>query len=237
MCICTVLVNNRRCLTVSYTSPMIRGVIFDLDGTLVHSLPGLTASLNRVLEKNNLPTHPENKVRGFIGHGIHNLIKRASPSGIDQNEQLSLSQQMSDDYATTWQAGSSAYPGVAKILRLLSRQGVPLAVFSNKPDRFCKEITDTLFPEILFEIVLGQRDGTPVKPDPTGALEAANILGFTPGQIAFLGDSTIDVATAHNAGMLAIAASWGYHDLPALKAETPHHIIHSIEELPAIFTV
>ena len=213
---------------------MIRAIILDLDGTLIHSLPGLTASLNRVLEKSGLPCHTEEKVRGFIGNGIHKLVERAAPSGSTQEQLKSLCQQMSDDYAATWRSGSSPYPGIAETLDQLSAQGIALAVFSNKPHIFCQEMTDTLLPAIAFNTVLGQREGTPIKPDPTGALNVAKSLELPPEQIAFLGDSTIDITTARNAGMLPIAATWGYHDLPALEAEHPAHIIHHIEELPAL---
>jgi len=213
---------------------MIRAVIFDLDGTLIHSLPGLANSLNRVLSAHNLPTHSESAVRGFIGHGIRNLIAQATPKGTSPKMQSQIVQETSDDYAKTWKTGSTPYPNIKEVLSELSDQQLALAVFSNKPDIFCRKMTDFLLPEIHFAEVLGQREGTPVKPDPTGALKIAQSLGFEPHEIAFLGDSTIDVATARNAGMLAIGASWGYHDLPALKAESPDHLIHSILELPQI---
>jgi len=213
---------------------MIHAIILDLDGTLVHSLPGLTASLNRVLSVNRLPLHPEEKVRGFIGNGIHKLVERASPAELDHALLDSLCQQMSDDYAASWKDGSAPYPGIAKTLHRLSQEGIELAVFSNKPHIFCQKMTDTLLPGIAFKTVLGQRDGTAIKPDPAGALEIAKRLALQPDQIAFLGDSTIDIATARNAGMLPIAATWGYHDIPALEAEHPAHIIHNIEELPAL---
>jgi phosphoglycolate phosphatase len=210
---------------------MICAVIFDLDGTLIHSLPGLTTSLNRVLKTNGLPTHSESTVRGFIGNGIKTLIDRAVPKNLNPSLKNSILQEMSHDYATHWKTGSSPYPGISETLQRLSEKGIILAVFSNKPDRFCREMTDHLLPDIPFIEVLGQKKGTPVKPDPSGALIIANSLNIPPQDIAFLGDSTIDIATAHNAGMLSIAATWGYHDLPALKAEHPAHLIHHIEDL------
>ena len=211
---------------------MIRAVIFDLDGTLIHSLPGLAASLNRILQANNLPTHPESSVRGFIGNGIKKLIERAAPSDCPEKTIQLLTQQMSEDYASTWKSGTSPYPGITTVLNELTQRKIALAVFSNKPHIFCQEMTDHLFPAISFTTVLGQRDGAPAKPDPTGAFNVAQSLNQAPENIAFLGDSTIDIATARNAGMLPIAATWGYHDQPALEAEHPAHIIHHIKELP-----
>lgn len=215
---------------------VIRSVIFDLDGTLIHSLPGLTASLNRVLEKAGLPTHPEQVVRGFIGNGIYKLVERALPTDSPTEDAQHLVPLMSADYAATWKEGTSAYPGIAEALHTLAKHNISTAVFSNKPDIFCQQMTDHLFPGAPFSIVLGQRDGTPTKPDPTGAFATADALGTAPQEIAFLGDSTIDLATARNAGMIAIAATWGYHDLAALEPEQPAYLIHHIRELLAIIT-
>ena len=210
---------------------VIRAVIFDLDGTLIHSLPGLAGSLNRVLTNNGLPTHAESMVRTFIGNGIYKLVERAVPDSYSSEDIKSIASQMSEDYAATWKQGTSPYPGVPEVLKTLLDQNTGIAVFSNKPHIFCKEMTDFLFPEVTFSSVIGQREGVPVKPDPTGALDVAKSLGVSPDEIAFLGDSSIDLATAHNSGMLSIAATWGYHDVPALEAESPAHMINFIEEL------
>jgi phosphoglycolate phosphatase len=220
---------------------VIRAVIFDLDGTLIHSLPGLAGSLNRVLTKNGLSTHPESVVRTFIGNGMYKLVERAvseraTLDNYSSEDLKSIASQMSEDYATTWKQGTSPYAGVPEVLKTLLGQNTGIAVFSNKPHIFCKEMTDFLFPEVTFSSVIGQREGVPVKPDPTGALDVAKSLGVSPDEIAFVGDSTIDLATAHNSGMLSIAATWGYHDVPALEAESPAHLVNSIEELLPIIT-
>ncbi|MBT8036042.1 MAG: HAD hydrolase-like protein [Verrucomicrobiae bacterium] len=210
---------------------VIRSVIFDLDGTLIHSLPGLAASLNRVLKMTQLPTHPEQVVRTFIGNGIHKLVERAVPAGYATEDIPELVSAMSADYAATWKEGTTRYPGTAETLSILADQQIRTAVFSNKPDVFCRQITDHLFPDTSFSIVLGQRQGTPTKPDPEGAHVTARALGDKPQEIAFVGDSTIDLSTARNAAMIPVAATWGYHDLAALESENPRHIIHRIEDL------
>ncbi|MDC0088239.1 HAD family hydrolase [Akkermansiaceae bacterium] len=215
---------------------MTRAVIFDLDGTLINSLPGIASSLNRVLKSHTLPTHEEKVVRTFIGDGIAKLVQRAVPNDYPEADLQNLIQMMMDDYAATWKEGSLPYDRVTETLQNLLHQKIGIAVFSNKPDIYCKEITDALFPTIPFTKVLGQREGVPVKPDPTGAFDVASDLDLPIESIAYLGDSTIDVHTAKNAGMLSIAASWGYHDLPALEATDPDHLIHSIEQLLPIIS-
>lgn len=210
---------------------MIRAVIFDLDGTLVHSLPGIAASLNRTLEQHSLPTHPESSVRGFIGDGMRMLIQRALPEPISEKDLDSMVVSLKEDYTLTWQSGTSPYPGVTDLLTALSERGTDIAVFSNKPHIFCQKITDTLFPKVTFSKVLGQRDGIASKPDPTGALDIAKDLDISVSEIAFLGDSTVDLITAKNADMIPVAATWGYHDGPALTAENPAYSIDHISEL------
>lgn len=215
---------------------VIHAVIFDLDGTLVHSLPGIAGSLNRVLEKSGMPTHSEAAVRGFIGNGMRVLLDRAMSTQVTEKELDGMVKQLKDDYARTWLQGTAPYPGVTEVLATLRDQGIGTAVFSNKPHIFCQEITDTLFPDITFSKVLGQRDGIAAKPDPTGAFDIANELKTPPAEIAFLGDSTIDLVTAENAGMIPVAATWGYHDRPRLAAESPAYSIDDISELLSIFT-
>ncbi|MGB1259058.1 MAG: HAD family hydrolase [Akkermansiaceae bacterium] len=216
-------------------------VIFDLDGTLIHSLPSLAGSLNRVLEANNYPTHSEAAVRRFIGNGVRKLIERALPESISPLSSPDLMEPLvhavSEDYHRTWQNGTYPYPGVTNCLATLQAASIPLAVVSNKPDEFCRVITDALFPSVEFSTVVGQLPGVPAKPDPTSSLKAAADMRRSPEDIWFLGDSTIDLITAKNAGMVSVAATWGYHDHPALIAEAPCHSIDSIAEFPALLGI
>lgn len=215
-------------------SGVIRAVIFDLDGTLVHSLSGIAHALNTTLERHQLPTHAEEKVRTFIGDGITKLVERACP-GSYQNEQISaLTEEVSAEYSTTWQHGTTPYPEVSKTLKMLLESGIKIAVLSNKPHTFCQKMTDFIFPDISFTAVVGQHEGLPTKPDPTSALQLANILKLSPDKIAFVGDSTIDIITARRAGMQSIAATWGYHDLDDLISECPDYRIDTISELSEI---
>lgn len=213
---------------------VIRAVIFDLDGTLVNSLSGIATALNRVLHARGLPTHAESSVRTFIGNGIVKLVERALPAGFSPEQIRHIARDVGEDYASSWREGTTVYPGVTRVLGELLSRGVSIAVLSNKPDEFCKEMTDFLFPGIAFAAVSGHREGTPLKPDPTAALAMAQTLGVAPEETAFVGDSTVDIDTAREAGMIAVACSWGYHDLPALEATSPDHLMGHISELVTI---
>lgn len=214
---------------------MKHGLIFDLDGTLVNSLQGIAASLNRVLSRSGLPTHSHAAVRGFIGNGARVLIERAGPEDADESLLLLLEQGFKDDYADTWPDGTFSYDGIPLLLETLQSRGYPLAVLSNKPHPFTQEIVARVFPHIQFTAVLGQRPGIPHKPDPAGALEISDIFGLAPGDCTVIGDSTHDLETAHHAGMRSVAVTWGFHDRERLVRASPGGIAANPEQLLARF--
>jgi phosphoglycolate phosphatase len=209
-------------------------LIFDLDGTLVDSLPGIAASLNRTLTAHGLPGHSDARVRSFIGDGIRNLMLRAIAKGAEPATVESLLELYRKDYALSWKSGSTVYPGVASLLDELQRAGFEMAILSNKVHDFTVEMVGAMFPAIRFAAVLGQRDGIPHKPHPAGALQLADMLGAAAENCVVIGDSTIDLETAANAGMRGIAVTWGYHDRDALVAAGATRLIEHPSELPAL---
>lgn len=208
---------------------MQTALIFDLDGTLVESLPGIAASLNRALELHGLPCHSHAAIRSFIGDGAKNLVARALSGVVRLDLAEGVLKCFAADYAISWPSGTAAYPGIHELLASLNARGIPLAVLSNKPHPFTAQIVAKLFPENTFRAVLGNREGLPHKPDPTGALEIAATLGTAPENCTLIGDSTMDLDTAKNAGMKSIAVTWGYHDAHRLSAADA--IAENVEEL------
>ena len=194
-----------------------RAFIFDLDGTLVESLPGIATALNRALTAQGLPTHEETAVRHFIVNGSWMLCRRAAPDQDDTSIDA-IETRFFQEYATAWREGTHPFPGIVPLLETLTAHGIPLAVFSNKPHPFTIDIVAALFPHIPFTTVLGHQPDAPRKPDPAGALEIAAALQLPPADILFVGDSTVDFETAVNAGMPPLLVDWGYHDHAALAA-------------------
>lgn len=209
----------------------MRALIFDLDGTLVESLPGIAASLNRALNQHGLPGQSHDNVRSFIGDGAIKLVQRAlsTVSRIDLTD--SVVKNFASDYAISWPTGTSVYPGILELLAELESRGVPLAVLSNKPHAFTTKIVETLFPDTHFAEVLGNHENLPHKPDPTGAIKIAKSLGIPPEYCTIIGDSTMDLDTAKNAGMRSVAVTWGYHDKESLG--DADLIVDSVSELSA----
>lgn len=214
---------------------MYSHIIFDLDGTLVESLPGIATALNAALSELSLPTHPEAAVRLFIGDGSHMLCKRAAP---DQTEDFinTLHASFLKEYALNWKSGTHVYSGITELINALKEMNCTLSVLTNKPQDFASEIVDYLFQGNPFDLVLGHRQGCALKPDPSGVHELLGDLGHSTANSILVGDSTIDIVTARNAGISSVAVTWGYHDKARLAAVSPQHTAHTIEQLLQIFT-
>lgn len=208
------------------------GIIFDLDGTLVDSLPGIAEALNAALATEGLPGHLEQVVRGFVGDGLETTVWRACPTQLRGHELVArLVEAFRAFYQDCWRRGTRTYPGVPELLAELDADGALLAVLSNKSHAFTVEMVAEIFPERSFTAVFGLRPGMAQKPDPSGALEIADAFGKQPAQCRLIGDSTIDIETARNAGMRSCAVTWGYHDAPRLLAAAPDVVVADVDAL------
>ncbi len=130
-------------------------VIFDLDGTLLDTLEDLAASMTRTLKARGFPVHPVDSYRYFVGQGMLNLARAALPEGTDAAATDAVREAMEADYDRNWAVATRPYPGVLDMLARLREKGLPLAVFSNKPDRFTKAVVERFFPAGMFAQVQG----------------------------------------------------------------------------------
>lgn len=208
-------------------------VIFDLDGTLADALEDVADAVNRILRAERFPEHDYSAYELMIGRGIRNLVSEALPP--DQRGEVTVERcftAMIADYRENYLVRTRLYDGVAELLRGLRLRGVRLAVFSNKADDLTRRIVQTLIRAGTFEVVMGARPETPLKPDPAGALLIAQCMGLTPEHIVYVGDSGIDMLTAKRAGMIAVGASWGFRDEAELVAQGADLVIdHPLELL------
>jgi phosphoglycolate phosphatase len=195
---------------------VLPALIFDLDGTLIDSLPGIAASLNHALADRGLPVHPLPAVRSFIGNGSLELARRSLPPGSPDSLAPQVEAGFRQHYAAHWPSGTFLYPGIAAMVRDLAAAGHPLAVLSNKPHPFTVEIVRHFFPDEPFDEVLGHAPEHPRKPAPDSALQLLARWGVRPRDARFVGDSTVDRETAGRAGIPFIGVAWGYHPPDAL---------------------
>ena len=201
------------------SKPDLEGVLFDLDGTLVDTLEDIAAALNAVLAAHALAQHGLAACKAMVGWGMRNLVTAALPEARrDADTVDALTQEMMAAYGARPLERSRPYPGMGELLAELRRRRIPSVVLSNKPDALTALIVDGLFPEHIFVEIQGERPGVPRKPDPAAALALCARLGLEPARVLFLGDSAVDVETAHRAGMPCAGALWGFRGREELAA-------------------
>ncbi|MEW9679864.1 HAD family hydrolase [Pseudomonas sp. TE50-2] len=198
----------------------IRAVLFDLDGTLVDTLPDIAWCLNHVLTLHGLRTLQPDEVRGMIGGGVAAMLERAAVS-LDAEQR----QRLHDDYSSCYHDNlvrrSRVFPGCIGLIERIAGKGLPMAVVTNKAHTLAERVVQGLLPAQRFAAVLGHRPGERLKPAPDIALQAAERLGIDPGHCLFVGDTPVDLLTAKAAGMPAAAVGWGYGEWQALLEQRP----------------
>ena len=209
-----------------------RLVIFDLDGTLLHTIGDLAVACNAALALRGLPQHSYDDYCGFVGSGIMRLVERALPEPLRSPENVAL---MRADFVRYYtghiDVRTRPYPGIPELLAGLAQRGVRLAVASNKFQAGTEKLVRRFFPDIRFDPVFGQREGVPLKPDPAVAQEILRLTATSPGQALFVGDSGIDILTAKAAGIRSAGVSWGFRRRSELEEAGADHLVDRAEEL------
>ena len=209
----------------------IKAVIWDLDGTLLNTLDDLAASTNAALEGCGLPCLTTDEVRAYVGNGLHRLIELAVGEGGAAHPRF---QQVYDGFVAHYgehsKDNTAPYPGVMEALDALGAKGVKLAIVSNKIDFAVKQLSRDYFGGRMQSSV-GDDPSRRKKPAPDSVLEAMRQLGVTAEETVYVGDSDVDVVTAHNAGIPCIGVTWGFRDEACLRAAGDVHIAHTAQQL------
>jgi len=214
--------------------PKYRAVIFDLDGTLVNTLFDIAESINQTLITLSLPTHSVESYRLRIGSSNRQLVADSLPPDKQHLLDTALPMQLAY-YNEHFCDHSQPYSGILDMLDELKHRNFKLAVLSNKPAPFAPELTHHVFGENYFDLVLGQTQEHPLKPDHASSLFIARQFNLAPDQFAFVGDSAIDMQTARNAGMFAVGVTWGFRDRDELLQNGCQAIIdHPRDLLPLL---
>ena len=204
--------------------------IFDMDGTILETLEDMWASVNVTMDHVGYPRRTMDEVRRFVGNGAAKLIERCMPAGAEDPcypDALEFYRAYYDAHA---QIKTGPYPGIPELLSKLSREGVRLAVVSNKPDEAVRALTERYFPGV-FPVAIGNRDGWATKPAPDSVYEAMRLLGARRESTVYVGDSDVDVDTARNAGLDSVIVTWGFRDEDFLRAHGAQHLAHNADEL------
>ena len=193
-------------------------ILFDLDGTLIDTVDDIGDAANRVLSNRGFPIYPISTYYQFIGEGVKVLFTRALPQE-ERNEDLinTCLKEFVEDYRRNYDVKSQPYDGISEMLNALNVRGLKLAILSNKPDPLTKDCVTSILSNWDFDVVFGQRDSVPRKPNPQAALKIAKKLSISPSDFLYLGDTAIDMKTAVSAGMFPVGAAWGFRPLKELK--------------------
>jgi len=195
---------------MSGARPPVRGVLFDLDGTLIDSAPDLAGAANRLRADHGLPPLPLADLRPMVGSGARGMVGVAF--GVTPGE--TRYDALRDAFLAHYEQGllqtTQPFDGVDAMLRALEQAGVPWGIVTNKVTRFTAPIVAGLgLAQRAAVVVCG--DTTPhAKPHPEPLLEAARRLGVAPQQCVYVGDDVRDMQAGRAAGMPTLAASWGY---------------------------
>ena len=213
-----------------------RGAIFDLDGTLMNTLADIGGSANMVLAEYGCPTYDISAYRKFVGRGFLDLMHRIFPQDTPKEKFPELLDRMLYYYGEHYMDHSVPYEGIPALLSSLTSQGIPVAVNSNKRHLYSEKLVRRSFPDIPFVEIIGEGCGYPRKPQPDAALHIAKTMGVAPDEILYIGDSSTDMDTGHNAGMDTVGCLWGFRTREELAAHGAVYLAASAEDLKKLFT-
>ncbi len=213
---------------------MFRGLIFDLDGTLADTLCTIGKAVNEALQSLGLPQHPLDSYRYFVGDGVTMLCRRVLP--VDRMALLpELEKAVRRQYDLFPLRDTRLIDGMEALLIALKGRGVRLGVLSNKPHPLTLRTLEGLGIDRFFVAVLGQTEDLPTKPDPAGVERLLMELKLPKSKVGYVGDTSTDMQTAVNSGLISIGVLWGFRPREELIAHGARHLVsHPLEILDLV---
>ncbi len=195
-------------------------VVFDLDGTLLNTLPDIMRAINYALSAYDIPSVSLEETRQYVGRGLRNaLISAVNRSGavIEDNDFSLMNELLVSSYLRHPSESTVPYDGIPELLQSLSEKGIGVAIASNKKDEIVQKIVKNVLPSVCFDFVFGQCGAYPLKPDPEGILAETGKLGLTRSDIIYVGDSEVDYETALNIGCTFFIVNYGFRTRKELE--------------------
>jgi len=193
-----------------------RGILFDLDGTLLDTLEDIADAVNYAMRKYGFPQISVPQVRAFVGNGLENLMTRCIPGGKEDPLFYDIYHDFKAFYLNHCLVKTKPYDGIVELLKKLSDEGCAMAVISNKNDVAVKELNEVFFKEEI-PVAIGESESVKKKPAPDSVFEAMKQLDLDPKDCVYIGDSEVDILTAKNAEIPCISVTWGFRDKELLR--------------------
>ena len=195
-----------------------KGIIFDLDGTLLNTIDDLTDSVNAAMKRLGLRILSSDEVMAKVGNGFRVLLERSIPEYKRTAENINLAYDaFVRRYEQCYADKTAVYEGIPELVARLSQKGIKMAVNTNKRADYAQKLIELHFGADTFIKVLGEGMGYPKKPEPDGALCLSELMGCEPDEVVYIGDSQTDVLTVKNAGMKVIGVGWGFRGREILE--------------------
>ena len=189
---------------------MTKAIFFDLDGTILDTVPDIQDSINRMLAENGLPPLSAEEIVRYVGNGAKKLVDRCLKGRVTEERAERCLNRYNEIYTNCGSPKTRIFPGLSKTLPLLKEKGYLLAVITNKPQETADEVKKIYLDPLGISYVFGQREGIPVKPDPKPMEIVLAQFGLKRKEVVFVGDGETDAAFAINAGVRGISCLWGY---------------------------
>lgn len=209
-------------------------IIFDMDGTILNTIEDITNAVNYILSKYELTVRRVDEVKFFVGNGLKKTLLRSVPVGTDETFVDGIYPEFTDYYKAHSRDNTKPYDGIVEVIKELKAKGYKLAVVSNKRHEAVLELCDEFF-EGCFDVAMGDQEGINIKPAPDMVEAVLKQTGCKKEEAVYIGDSDVDIMTAHNSGLSCISVSWGFRSKDFLIEHKAEVIIDSPKELFEMF--
>jgi len=219
-----------------------KAILFDLDGTLIDSVPDLALAVNEMLTILEKETFSEDTIRYWVGNGAQTLVKRAlldkkevENERIDKTYFKKAHTIFLEAYGKHLCRATRPYPHVVETLEVLKNRGYRLTIITNKPEQFVEPILKGLGFDDLFETYLGGDSLPKKKPDPMPLLHMCDLLGLTVESCVMVGDSKNDILAANACGMQSIGVTYGYNYAEEISIYKPDAVVNDFSNILELF--
>lgn len=208
-----------------------KAVIFDLDGTLIDSVPDIADNINLMLDKFGYPRLSEDEVKSHVGHGARNLVADCIGKPLTDKELDERLAFYNEKYTNSGSPKTRLFDGVKDMLVKLKNSGYKLAILTNKPQETTDNVVKNYMSDLGFDKIVGQSGKVKCKPDKTATLAILKELDVNIDNAFFVGDGDADVLTAINSNVKGIAVLWGYSSKEKLQGFGANTFVESPSEL------